>query len=80
VIQPCWKTALAAAGEAGEPRIVTRIATPSAEATCRLVLTIAEPVPKRSAGSAVALVLMSVGSARPTPIPVSSMLGSRSTT
>ena len=47
------------------PRIVTRIATPSADATCRLVLTIADPVPNRSAGSAVALVLISVGQREP---------------
>jgi len=78
VIQPCWKTARAAPDDAGVPRIVTRIATPSADATCRLVLTMAEPVPKRSPGSAVALVLMRVGRARPTPIPVSSMAGKRS--
>jgi hypothetical protein len=79
-IQACWKTVFAASADAGVPRIVTRIATPSAAAICRLVLTIPDPVPKRSAGRAVALVLISVGSASPTPMPVSNMLGSRSAT
>jgi hypothetical protein len=74
-----WRNAVTAAADvAGVPRMVTNSATPSAEATCRPMLTRADPVPNRAAGSAVVLALISVGSVSPTPMPVSSMLGSRS--
>ncbi len=72
------KAATAAAGPAGRPSTVTSSATPSAAATWRAMLTRAEPVPNRAGGSVVVPALISVGRVRPTPMPVSSMLGSMS--
>ena len=74
----CRNAVTAPAAVAGTPMSVTSTATPSAEATWRPMFTRADPVPNRAAGSAVVLALISVGRVRPTPIPVSSMLGSMS--
>jgi hypothetical protein len=73
-----WNAASAptSAGPAGWPSTVTRIATPRTMPTWRAIVTTPDPVAKRCGGTADTAALTSVGSARPTPVPVISMPGS----
>jgi hypothetical protein len=58
--------------------MVTSTATPTVAEICRSEFTSAEPVAARSAGSDCTPAATRVPSVRPTPTPVSTMLGSRS--
>lgn len=68
--------ATSAPAPAGCPRTVTSTATPSTMPTWRAMVTTPDPVAKRCGGIAETAALTSVGSVRPTPVPVISMPGS----
>src|SRR6266851_9544429 len=55
------------------PSTATRMATPRARPVCRIMLITADPVANDGGGSDAEAVAISVGSVRPTPMPVVSM-------